>query len=318
MKIVKCIGIIGCVFMFYGCSNQKQLLNEEIPKEQLSKIIPIEADEGINLNLEDKNIFINVDKNMIEIPDKFIIGLEKIYWLKNEEISTTQEELNNILKYINKSSIARLYINYEEVIKNQNIGSNEEYPILINNVANVDIRIGSLIEINNNFYVTLKIYGSKDNVKIISKTNISGNQDDQDMVLATCYLESEDLYYVVKQLWEHRIYLNEIEEVTEAEILLNEKASLKGNNNNNNISLTKEETEKLISGLKENSDFIKDTHPFGITIKIKTKKGGQIEIYYAEDGCGIFQLDGQNYIIESDSKIVKELEEFILKLQGGN
>lgn len=260
------------------------------------------------------SILLDINSRKIEIPSNHISCIYKDTYLDKEAVHDV-EIVQKICDDINNAEIVRLLVNYQELVKMEEPRDYEQYPLLLEMRSGDEfVHIGMLAHDEVNYYVQLDMVLPSDGIKYMG--NIDTDLTDDGSRYINCSVNSKELYDDVVALWGERIVPDDLQFSSDIEILYNSSSALaSGQDILQAITFNPNDVTKLIQSLSADALPIYDGHSFGITLVFKTLEKGDISLYYAEDGCAMFQLDGVSYMLDSDSDSARLVKKYIQKLE---
>lgn len=275
------------------------------------------ANETSESAVVDSSIFVDVIFRKVSIPSQYISCIYKDTYMDKEAVEDF-DIIRKINSDINDSEIVELSINDQEIIEQEgdSTAGYSQYPLVLETNCKVDFfRIDLLKQNGNNCFVQLKFVTSADNIKNKGDIDIAESYDGKSYV--NCFVESKNLYEDIEELWGKRITAVDLQSPMGIEIFYNSNSpAVEQQNFKSTVKFTLNDAEEFTRLLLEEAVPIYDEHSFGITFDIKMSKDDCIRLYYAEDGCAMFQLDGVSYMLKENGlsailakKYIQELEE---------
>lgn len=239
----------------------------------------------------DSSILVDVIFRRVSIPSQYISCIDKDTYMDQEAVEDF-DIIRKINSDINNSEIAELSINDQEIIEQEGDSTADysQYPLVLETNCKGDFFRIDLLKQNGN----------------------------------NCFVESKDLYEDIEKLWGKRITAVDLQSPMGIEIFYNSKSpAVEQQNSKSTVNFTRNDAEEFTRLLLEEAVPIYDEHSFGITFDIKMSKDDYIRLYYAEDGCAMFQLDGVSYMLKENElsailakKYIQELEEKVYECCG--
>lgn len=307
------VSLLFCVnlIFFIGCSFAKVKSTEKEKDTIVENNLKIESYQKV----ENSNVSIDVQKRKIFIPEEHIVGIKKNIYAENEFIKDSIS-INEICEAINEAELVYIMVNGKKLIDIESDGLLNQYPILLQ--CKNDNEYCSIEGIKNDgkfYYTLLKFVISKED--FLYDVEEDGIDFYDEKAYVDCYVESEKLYHAVKEFWGEQLKLDDIQESCEIKIYYNTKSILaKQKNEENSIYFSEEDCKTFVDNLKREAFPIYDNHAFGISIEILGEDKELLTLYYAEDGCQMFQLDGVCYRLESTDKSAQIADRYIKILEN--
>lgn len=275
------------------------------------------ANETSESAVIDSSILVDVVFQKVSIPSQYISCIYKDTYMDKEAVEDF-DIIRKINSDINNSEIAELSINDQKIIEQEGDSTADysQYPLVVETNCKGDFfRIDLLKQNGDNCFVQLKFVTSADNIKNKGDIDIAESYDGKSYV--NCFVKSKDLYEDIEKLWGKRITTVDFQSPMGIEIFYNSKSpTAEQQNSKSAVQFTLNDAEEFTRLLLEEAVPIYDEHSFGITFDIKMSKDDCIRLYYAEDGCAMFQLDGVSYMLKENAlsailakKYIQELEE---------
>lgn len=258
----------------------------------------------------DTNSFVSVDMETkkIMIPQGHISNVYKDTCSARE--NNCDNEVNRMIcKDINDSEIVGISIDYQEIIKMEGLGDSLQYPIILETGCEEEyVAIGLLAQDGTGYYVQLKLTISADKLMNVDSYNLGQPSDNRRYI--NCFVRSEELYHDVINFWGERITVEDIQKPERIAVSVQT-----GQGAEQTEYFTGTDAEKFTEGLLTEAYAVYDEHSFGIVMTISMSDVNQIKLYYADDGCAMFRLDGVSYNLKSGGEAAAVMKKYIEKLK---
>lgn len=257
----------------------------------------------------DTDSFVSVDMETkkIMIPQEHISGVYKDIYSAREKCDN--EVIRMLCKDINDSEIVGISIDYQEIIKNEKFEDYLQYPIVLETGCEEEyVAIGLLAQDDTGYYVQLKLTILAD--KLMNADSYTLGQLSDNRRYINCFVRSEELYHDVINFWGDRITVEDIQKPEQIAVSVQA-----GQEAEQTVYFTGTDAEKFTEGLLTEAYAVYDEHSFGITMTISMFDVNQIKLYYADDGCSMFQLDGVSYNLKPGGEVAAVMEKYIEKLE---
>lgn len=260
------------------------------------------------------SIFVDIGSKKVTIPEGYISVAYKDTYADKEQVQAP-ELIAKIAGDINNAEIAVLSIGSEEIMEMEPIQNIEQYPLALETACKNDfLKIDLLAQNQEDYLVQLYFTVPDDHIGYEGTSDLPALDEDKCHVM--CFLKSKDLYDDIKEAWGERITFRALQSPKSITVFYNPEHHLYTEETAaEKIEFTSEDAIEFTKMLQGEANPINDDHSFGITFLIETEENDSICLYYAEDDCAMFQLDGVSYRLEStdDSavlaqKYIKELE----------
>lgn len=263
-----------------------------------------------------KNDFVSADmaKKSISIPQNHISGIYKDTY-SDKKIVRDREVINQICADINESEIVQISIDNQEIMTMDGIKDYVQYPVVLEtNCEDEYVSVNMLAQDESGYYVQINLAIQSGDLKNADSYNLPPSDDGKRYI--NCFVRSEELYHDIVRFWGKKITLGDIQDVEKIELFYNDANCLHAGQNTQGVEcFSNEDAERFIHELHVNGEAVYDSHSFGITMALSMQNRQDINIYYAEDGCSMFQLDGVSYRLDSDGKAASIVNKYAEKLE---
>lgn len=260
------------------------------------------------------SIFVDLGPKKVNLPHKYISCIYKDTYIDREKIENT-ELISKIISDINNAEIAAFSLDLEEIISVEPLQNISQYPLTLETACKSDfLRVGLLAQNQDDYLVQLSFMVPSENMEYTDNPNIPP-YDGKDCYMI-CFLKSKDLYDDIKKVWGERITLRALQSPKRITVFYNPAHHLYTEDTSTvKMEFTSEDAVEFAQTLQEEAIPVYDEHPFGITFYIETDEKDSIYVYYAEDGCTMFELDGVSYRLEDTDSSAGLAKKYISKLE---
>lgn len=281
---------------------------------QTTEIVPAEATQGeeqqemTKPEITEQPVYVSVDlsEKRIEIPENHILSIYKDTYAEQEKIYD-RYIIDVICDGINNSEIVQMYVGFNKLITMDNLKLNYvQYPILLETAHGEEyVSVNKLAQAGTDFYVQLMLVILPDQLKHAGDYEPDLSSDGKQNI--NCIVKSEKLYYDILNFWGEKVTISDIQNPDGIKIFYKDPGTA--------LEFTQEDMEGFTLHLPEDSIKVFDDHSFGITIAISMPDQNDINIYYADDGCAMFQIDGESYNLKSDGKAAAIVRKYFERLE---
>ncbi len=260
------------------------------------------------------NVIVDVSSRKIVLSDQYITSMYKNLYADKEEIGDI-ESINQITNEINNSEIAELSIDHQKVFESESSKDLFQYPIVLNTADDsYFLSIDFLAQDENEYFVQLRFSTETKNIINAGDSIIPTAGDGKIYVISL--VKSKELYDTIKKLWGNRVSFSDLKNPKSIQIFYNSSSYFYSEENTGDkIKFTSEDAGQFIQALSNEAFPVYDDHSFGITFLIKKSDGEKVKLYFSEDGCSMFQLDGVVYLLKGESISAKLAAEYIKRLE---
>lgn len=265
-------------------------------------------------NVEYSQICINMEGRRIEIPAHYILSIYKNLQSGNEKVYN-EDLMTAICEDINNSEIVQISVDGQEVLRKEGIGDFFQYPTLFDTVCKDDfVSVNLLSKGEADYYVQLLLTVPSDNLINISDFSLEDSIDGKRYI--NCFVKSEKLYRDIESFWGPKVTIDDIQNPQKIVLFYNDFNSVHMRKTSEIIeNLSNEDAEILTQALLKEAYKVYDDHSFGITITISMRDDKDVNIYYADDGCSMFQFEGESYNLEPNGSASSIVKTYIQKLE---
>lgn len=260
------------------------------------------------------SLLLDIDEKKIGIPERYISTITKDTYISQEEIQDSKL-IAELIDDINSAEITKLYLG-SELVDGERLFIEEReailaYPLSLQTSCKDDfLKINTLVEHDDHFLTSLSFQIPTTNIKWSKASSMPSKDDDNYNI--RCTLESKKLYEDVQKAWGRRITLDDIQNPESICVSYNPKNHLFTKDTAPvKFDFAQDDAIEFVEMLQKEAKPINDTHCYGFTFSIQTKENETIDLYFAEDGCEMFQLDGVSYELENTAGSAALAEKYI-------
>lgn len=262
---------------------------------------------------ESSQIALDITQRKLSLPDGYLKAIRKNTYIAGDPIEDA-DLLEQFTLAINESEVKGVMVNLETVADKPALADQIEldhimqYPLALEtSCPEDDLRIDLLAEQDGDPLVQMYFTVSRDNIQ----GNVPDAQDGSENYHVSCFVKSQALYETVQQAWGTQLTLKDLQNANKITLSYHDKSPFKAEHPQK-IELNATESAEF-TALLQNAKAIYDDHSFDIVVLIETEDKGEIPLFYAEDGCATFQLDGVSYIVE-DRAAAESIMKYISRL----
>lgn len=304
------IGIIMASVVISACRVGES--EKQAEPERKETVQTIEQKETIHAESAEEYSFVsvNLDTKKIQIPQHHIVSIYKDIYSEKEKIDD-KDMIGIICDDINNSEIVQIFIDNQELIKEERLENYVQYPILLETACEDEyVCVEMLAKNGPDYYVQLKLVVLSENLKNTDGYKLPPSDDGKRYI--NCFVKSEKLYNDVVHFWGQKVTFSDLQNPEEIKFFYNGLNSVHAGQGTEDAEyFSKEDADEFTRNLLEDAYEVYDDHSFGITIRISMQNKKDINIYYAEDGCPMFQLDGTVYNLKSDGAAAAIVKKYI-------
>lgn len=261
-------------------------------------------------------MIVDVLAKKIELSDQYITGIYKNLYVDKEEVGDIVLS-KKIANDINNAEIVELSIDNHKVFESSSQKDLLQYPIQLETASESSFfTIEFLASDEKDYFVQMNFSIETNNIiNMDSYDHIIPSLNEEE-VFINCLVKSKELYDDIEKLWGKRISISDLKNTTSIQIFYNNSSSFYSDSSKKQkVKFTLEDAGQFVKTLLDEAVPIYDEHSFGITFLIEMPDKNSVCLYYAEDGCSMFQLDGVSYLLKAESSSARLAEKYITRLK---